>query len=73
MNLLVTGAWSDGKNCITELEAMGHTVVFMQYEKDELPCSYEWVRGCCLQRIVSQPPDREIHKSTIYPAHKRGL
>ena len=45
MNLLVTGAWSDGKNCIAELEAMGHTVTFMQYEKDELPCSYEWVEG----------------------------
>lgn len=45
MNLLVTGAWSDGKNCIAELEAMGHTVTFMQYEKDKLPCSYEWVEG----------------------------
>ena len=45
MNLLVTGAWPDGKNCIAELEAMGHTVTFMQYEKDELPCSYEWVEG----------------------------
>ena len=45
MNLLVTGAWSDGKKCIAELEAMGHTVTFMQYEKDELPCSYEWVEG----------------------------
>ena len=45
MNLLVTGAWSDGKNCIAELETMGHTVTFMQYEKDELPCSYELVEG----------------------------
>lgn len=45
MNLLVTGAWSDGKNCIAELEAMGHTVTFMQYEKDELPCSYDWAEG----------------------------
>ena len=45
MNLLVTGAWSDGKNCISELEAMGHNVTFMQYEKDALPCDYEWVEG----------------------------
>ena len=45
MNLLVTGAWSDGKNCISELEAMGHNVTFMQYEKDALPCGYEWVEG----------------------------
>lgn len=56
MNLLVTGAWSDGKNCITELEAMGHTVVFMQYEKDELPCSYEWVEGVvCNGLFLSHP------------------
>lgn len=45
MNLLVTGAWSDGKNCISELEAMGHSVCFMQFEKDDLPCSYAWVEG----------------------------
>ena len=45
MNLLVTGAWSDGKNCIAELEAMGHTVTFMQFEKDALPCSYDWAEG----------------------------
>ncbi len=45
MNLLVTGAWSDGKNCISELEAMGHNVCFMQFEKDDLPCSYDWVEG----------------------------
>ena len=45
MNLLVTGAWSDGKNCISELEAMGHSVCFMQFEKDDLPCPYDWVEG----------------------------
>ena len=56
MNLLVTGAWSDGKNCITELEAMGHNVLFMQYEKDELPCSYEWVEGVvCNGLFLSHP------------------
>lgn len=45
MNVLVTGAWSDGKNSIAELESMGHTVCFMQFEKDELPCPYDWVEG----------------------------
>ena len=59
MNLLVTGAWSDGKNCITELETMGHTVVFMQYEKDELPCSYEWVEGVvCNGLFLSHPIEK---------------
>ena len=45
MNLLITGAWSDGKNSISELETMGHSVCFMQFEKDDLPCPYEWVEG----------------------------
>ena len=59
MNLLVTGAWSDGKNCIAELEAMGHTVTFMQYEKDELPCPYEWVEGVvCNGLFLSHPIEK---------------
>ena len=45
MKLLVTGAWADGKKHIDELRALGHEVVFMQYEKDSLPCEYEWVEG----------------------------
>ena len=56
MNLLVTGAWSDGKNCITELEAKGHNVWLMHYDKDELPCSYEWVEGVvCNGLFLSHP------------------
>ena len=45
MNLLVTGAWADAKAHIDELEAKGHTVCFLQYEKDNLPCEYSWVDG----------------------------
>ena len=45
MNLLVTGAWQDGKNKIEYLESMGHSVVFMQQEKEALPCEYDWVEG----------------------------
>ena len=45
MNLLITGAWPDAKSHIPEIEAMGHTVCFMQHERDELPCSREWVEG----------------------------
>lgn len=59
MNLLVTGAWSDGKNCIADLETMGHTVTFMQYEKDELPCSYEWVEGViCNGLFLTHPIEK---------------
>ena len=59
MNLLVTGAWSYGKNCIFELETMGHNVCFMQFEKDDLPCSYAWVEGViCNGLFLSHPIER---------------
>ncbi len=45
MNLLITGAWPDAKKHIPEIEAMGHTVTFMQHERDQLPCDGDWVEG----------------------------
>ena len=45
MNLLITGAWQQAREHISEIEAMGHTVVFMQQEKDDLPCDASWVEG----------------------------
>lgn len=45
MNLLVTGAWQEAKKHIETIEKMGHQVQFLQFEKDELPCDYEWVEG----------------------------
>lgn len=45
MNLLITGAWRSAKENIGIIEQMGHVVSFCQYEKDELPCDYEWVEG----------------------------
>lgn len=38
MNILVTGAWAQGKEATEKLNALGHKAVFMQNEKDELPC-----------------------------------
>ena len=59
MNLLVTGAWSDGKNCISKLEAMGHSVCFMQFEKDDLPCPYDWVEGViCNGLFLTHPIEK---------------
>lgn len=56
MNLLITGAWNDGKKCMDEIKAMGHQVVFMQYEKDALPCAYDWVEGVvCNGLFLSHP------------------
>ena len=45
MNLLITGAWQQAGEYIEQIEAMGHRVSFLQYEKDSLGCDYEWVEG----------------------------
>ena len=59
MNLLVTGAWADAKAHIGELEAMGHTVCFLQYEKESLPCEYTWVEGViCNGLFLSHPIEK---------------
>lgn len=39
MKLLVTGAWGNASEQLNNLKALGHDVVFMQNEKDDLPCS----------------------------------
>lgn len=45
MKLLVTGAFSGTKEQIEKLENLGHKVIFMQQESQELPCSYDEVEG----------------------------
>lgn len=45
MNLLITGAWTGAKDYIKQIESEGHAVTFMQYEKDDLPCAYDWIEG----------------------------
>lgn len=45
MNLLITGALVEAKKNVEKIEKMGHSVCFMQYEKDALPCEYSWVEG----------------------------
>ena len=43
MNLLITGAWQEAKENIEKIRNMGHEVVFLQQEKEPLPCDYTWV------------------------------
>ena len=62
MNLLITGAWSGGKENIGKLEHLGHNVLFLQQEKDELPCAYEWVEGViCNGLFLNHPIERFIN------------
>ena len=45
MKLLVTGAWPDARNQMDGLCALGHETVFLQQEKDPLPCDAAWPEG----------------------------
>ena len=45
MKLLITGAWNCTSEQLKQIESMGHSVVFMQNEKDKLPCEYKDVEG----------------------------
>ncbi len=56
MNLLITGAWGQAKDTMPQIEAMGHRVVFMQQEKDTLPCAPEWVEGVICNALFVYHP-----------------
>lgn len=56
MKLLITGAfdWSDAE--IGELEQMGHQVVFLQQEKESLPCEASDVEGVICNALFLYHP-----------------
>ena len=56
MNLLITGAWPEAKVHIPELEAMGHSVAFLQQERDALPCDPDWVEGVICNGLFLHHP-----------------
>lgn len=59
MELLVTGAFSDAKLHIEELEEKGHRVHFLQYEKDEIPCPPDQIEGViCNGLFLFHPIER---------------
>lgn len=45
MKLLLTGAWAEALTHRAELEARGHSVVYLSQERDPLPCDPAWVEG----------------------------
>ena len=45
MKLLITGAWNCSEKQLNNIRAMGHEVVFMQQEKDALPCLPDGIEG----------------------------
>lgn len=56
MNLLITGAWQGAEAHISELEAMGHSTVFLRMEKDPLPCDAAWVEGAVCNGLFLHHP-----------------
>ncbi len=57
MNLLITGAWQEAKKYIPQL-AQHHVVIFMQQEKDPLPCDPAWPEGIiCNGLFLTHPID----------------
>ena len=62
MNLLITGAWQGAKEHFEEIEKLGHKVVFLQQEKDELPIEEEWVEGViCNGLFLYHPIERFVN------------
>ena len=56
MNLLITGAWASAKEHIGEIEALGHTITFLQQERDVLPCDPAWVEGVICNGLFLHHP-----------------
>lgn len=44
MNLLITGAWQQANEYIAQIEK-NHSVKFLAWEKEKLPCEPAWVEG----------------------------
>ena len=53
MNILITGAWREAKNFISQLESMGHSVEFMQHQDSPLPCAFSWPEAVVCSTMFS--------------------
>lgn len=56
MKLLITGAWQCTSEQLNKIKLMGHSIVFMQNEADNLPCSYEEVEGTICNGLFLHHP-----------------
>nr|WP_305182226.1 NAD(P)-dependent oxidoreductase [uncultured Schaedlerella sp.] len=59
MKILITGAWNHALEYLDKIKQQGHSVIFMQHEKNELPCSYDWAEGIiCNGLFLSHPIEK---------------
>ena len=73
MNLLITGAWQDARAQIPALEKMGHSVKFLQYEKDALPCGYDWAEGIVCNGLFLHHPIEKFENLTYIQLTSAGF
>ncbi len=60
MHLLVTGAWQDALEHIGELEKIGYEVLFLQQERDSLPCEPDWIDGVICNGLFLYHPIQQF-------------
>ena len=56
MTILVTGAFRLNDEYRSVLESSGHRIVFMQYEKDDIPVPYEQIEGVICNGLFLHHP-----------------
>ncbi len=66
MKLLITGAWKCSGEQINQIESLGHKVIFMQNEKDNIPCDYAEIEGVvCNGLFLSHPIEKFVNLKFI--------
>lgn len=73
MNLLITGAWQEAKEHIEKIRNMGHEVVFLQQEKEPLPCDYTWVEGVICNALFLYHPYEKFENLKYVQLNSAGL
>lgn len=73
MNVLITGAWSEAKQHIHEIESLGHTVFFLQQEKEGLPCPYDLVEGVICNGLFLYHPIEDFTNLKYIQVTSAGL
>ena len=73
MKLLITGAWKCSSEQINQIESLGHKVVFMQNEKDNLPCDYAEIEGVICNGLFLHHPIEKFAKLKFIQLTSAGV
>ena len=73
MRLLITGAWQNAKEHLEAIHGMGHETVFLQQEKDALPCDPEWVEGVICNNLFRHHKIEEFTNLRYIQLNSAGI